>query len=108
MPNTVAKLSGLVTEADWRRWQVADLRPYAEVALDTFGPARLMFGSDWPVCTLAASYPDVLATAQDLTAGLTATEREAVFSGTATSIYGLLAASRFSRVPVSPGSDAST
>jgi L-fuconolactonase len=89
LPNTVAKLSGLVTEADWRRWQVADLRPYAEVALDAFGPARLMFGSDWPVCTLAASYPDVLAAAQDLTAGLTATEREAVFSGTATSIYGL-------------------
>jgi L-fuconolactonase len=108
LPNTVAKLSGLVTEADWRRWQVADLRPYAEVALDAFGPARLMFGSDWPVCTLAASYPDVLAAAQDLTAGLTATEREAVFSGTATSIYGLLAASQFRLVPISPGSDAST
>jgi L-fuconolactonase len=89
LPNTVAKLSGLVTEADWRRWQVADLRPYAEVALDAFGPARLMFGSDWPVCTLAAPYPDVLATAQDLTASLTATEQEAVFSGTAASIYGL-------------------
>jgi L-fucono-1,5-lactonase len=102
LPNTVAKLSGLVTEADWRRWQVADLRPYAEVALDTFGPARLMFGSDWPVCTLAASYPDVLAAAQDLTAGLTAAEREAVFSGTATSMYGLLAASQVRRVPVSP------
>jgi L-fuconolactonase len=89
LPNTVAKLSGLVTEADWRRWQVADLRPYAEVALDAFGPARLMFGSDWPVCTLAASYPDVLAAAQDLTASLTATEQEAVFSGIAASIYGL-------------------
>ena len=89
LPNTVAKLSGLVTEADWRRWQVADLRPYAEVALDAFGPARMMFGSDWPVCTLAASYPDVLAAAHDLTAGLSPTEREAVFAGTATSVYGL-------------------
>jgi L-fuconolactonase len=89
LPNTVAKLSGLVTEADWRRWQVADLRPYAEVALDAFGPARLMFGSDWPVCTLAASYPDVLAAARDLTAGLSPAEREAVFVGTATSVYGL-------------------
>jgi L-fuconolactonase len=89
LPNTVAKLSGLVTEADWHRWQVADLRPYAEVALDAFGPARLMFGSDWPVCTLAASYPDVLAAARDLTAGLTPAEREAVFAGTATAIYGL-------------------
>jgi L-fuconolactonase len=89
LPNTVAKLSGLVTEADWRRWQVADLRPYAEVALEAFGPARMMFGSDWPVCTLAATYPDVLAAARDLTAGLSPAEREAVFAGTATSVYGL-------------------
>ena len=89
LPNTSAKLSGLVTEADWRRWQVADLRPYAEIALDAFGPARTMFGSDWPVCTLAASYPDVLAAARDLTAGLSPAEREAVFAGTATSVYGL-------------------
>ena len=89
LPNTVAKLSGLVTEADWRRWQVADLRPYAEVALEAFGPARMMFGSDWPVCTLAATYPDVLAAARDLTAGLSPAEREALFAGTATSVYGL-------------------
>ena len=89
LPNTVAKLSGLVTEADWRRWQVADLRPYAELALDAFGPARMMFGSDWPVCTLAANYPDVLAAARDLTAVLSPAEREALFAGTATSVYGL-------------------
>ena len=89
LPNTVAKLSGLVTEADWRHWQVADLRPYAEVALEAFGPARMMFGSDWPVCTLAATYPDVLAAARDLTAGLSPAEREALFAGTATSVYGL-------------------
>jgi L-fuconolactonase len=89
LPNTVAKLSGLVTEADWRRWQVADLRPYAEVALDAFGPARMMFGSDWPVCTLAGNYPDVLAAARDLTAGLSPAERQALFAGTATSVYGL-------------------
>jgi L-fuconolactonase len=89
LPNTSAKLSGLVTEADWRRWQVTDLRPYAEVALHAFGPARMMFGSDWPVCTLAAGYPDVLAAARDLTAALSPLEREAVFAGTATSVYGL-------------------
>jgi L-fuconolactonase len=89
LPNTVAKLSGLVTEADWHQWKRADLRPYAQVALDAFGPSRLMFGSDWPVCTLAASYPAVLAAARDLTAGLTLAEREAVFAGTATSVYGL-------------------
>jgi L-fuconolactonase len=87
LPNTSAKLSGLVTEADWHRWQVADLRPCAEIALDAFGPARLMFGSDWPVCTLAASYGDVLAAARDLTAGLSPAERKAVFCGTVTSVY---------------------
>jgi L-fuconolactonase len=53
------------------------------------GPARLMFGSEWPVCTLATSYPDVIAAARDLTAELSPAEREAVFSGTATAIYGL-------------------
>jgi L-fuconolactonase len=88
-PNSAAKLSGLVTEADWHRWQVADRRPYIEVALDAFGPDRLMFGSDWTVCTLAASYPEVLAAARDLTADLSPAEREAMFSGTATAIYGL-------------------
>jgi L-fuconolactonase len=89
LPNTVGKLSGLVTEADWDHWQVADLRPYTDAALDAFGPARLMFGSDWPVCTLAASYADVVGAAHDLTAGLSPTERAAVFSGTATATYGL-------------------
>jgi L-fuconolactonase len=89
LPNTSAKLSGLVTEADWHRWQVADLRPYAEAALDAFGPSRLMFGSDWPVCTLAAGYPSVLEAARDLTADLSPAERDAVFCGTATTAYGL-------------------
>jgi L-fuconolactonase len=89
LPNTSAKLSGLMTEADWRRWKVADLRPYAEIALDAFGPARMMFGSDWPVSTLAASYSAVLAAARELTAELSPAERETVFFGTATSVYGL-------------------
>jgi len=89
LPNTSAKLSGLVTEADWHQWKVTDLRRYAEVALGAFGPARLMFGSDWPVSTLAASYGDVLAAARDLTEQLSPAEREAVFAGTATSVYGL-------------------
>jgi L-fuconolactonase len=89
LPNTVGKLSGLVTEADWDRWQVTDLRPYTDVALDAFGPDRLMFGSDWPVCTLAAGYGDVLETARGLTAGLSPAERAAVFYGTATAVYRL-------------------
>jgi L-fuconolactonase len=89
LPNTAAKLSGLVTEADWQQWKVADLRPYTDTALEAFGPSRLMFGSDWPVCTLAAAYGDVLGAARDLTGQLSPAEREAVFSGTAAIVYGL-------------------
>jgi L-fuconolactonase len=89
LPNTVAKLSGLVTEADWGRWQPSDLRPYVEVALEAFGPDRLMFGSDWPVCTLAASFGTVVAAARDLTAALSPAEQAAIFTGTATRVYGL-------------------
>src|SRR5580658_1058552 len=89
LPNTACKLSGLVTEADWTGWQVADLRPYAEVVLDVFGPGRVMFGSDWPVCTLAASYGEVLQAARDLTGDLSVADREAVFAGTASRVYRL-------------------
>ena len=89
LPNTVCKLSGLVTEADPASWTVDDLRPYADTVLDAFGPGRLMFGSDWPVCTLAASYGEVTAAARELTSGLSAAERAEVFDGTATRVYGL-------------------
>jgi L-fuconolactonase len=87
--NVVAKLSGLVTEADWRTWTTATLQPAADVALESFGPSRLMFGSDWPVSTLAASYEQVVATAQALTAALSDDERNEVFDETATSVYSL-------------------
>ena len=88
-PNVVCKLSGLVTEADWGTWTVPDLRPYADVALEAFGPDRLMFGSDWPVCVLAGSYGEVFQAATDLTAELSTAERAAVFGGTATRVYGI-------------------
>lgn len=58
-PNVYCKLSGLVTEADWQNWKPEDFRPYLDVVFDAFGPERLMFGSDWPVCLLAASYRQV-------------------------------------------------
>jgi len=87
--NVSCKLSGMVTEADVAGWTVADLRPYADVVLDAFGPDRVMFGSDWPVSTLAADYAQVVDTALELTAQLTESEREAVFAGTATKVYGL-------------------
>lgn len=89
LPNTFCKLSGLVTEADRETWRTQDLHPYADTALDAFGPHRLMFGSDWPVCTLAATYGQVTATAGELTDDLSATERAEVFAGTATRAYGL-------------------
>jgi L-fuconolactonase len=87
--NVVCKLSGMVTEADRDAWTVDDLRPYADVVLDAFGPDRLMFGSDWPVCTLAAPYDRVMAAAEELTGQLSETERAAVFGDTARRVYGL-------------------
>jgi L-fuconolactonase len=88
-PNVVCKVSGLVTEAGpgWRRGQIA---PYVDHLLDCFGPTRLLFGSDWPVCTLAASYAEVVAVARDaLARWLGATELRAVFAANAVSAYGL-------------------
>ncbi|MFF4568385.1 amidohydrolase family protein [Streptomyces sp. NPDC001410] len=89
LPNTVAKLSGLVTEAAPASWATVDLRPYAETALEAFGPDRLMFGSDWPVCTLAATYAQIIDTAGELTSGLSAAERTALYEGTAGRVYDL-------------------
>ncbi|MFG3186637.1 amidohydrolase family protein [Streptomyces nigra] len=86
LPNTVCKLSGMVTEADHARWTVEDLRPYADTVLDAFGPARLMYGSDWPVCTLAASYGQVLDAARALTGPA---DRSQIFERTAVRVYGL-------------------
>ncbi len=87
-PNVVCKLSGLVTEAGVT-WTTAQLTPYADHLLDCFGPQRLMFGSDWPVCTLAASYRDVVAIARVMTSRLDRAGLEAVFSGTAIAACGL-------------------
>lgn len=87
-PNVVCKLSGIVTEAS-PEWTIEELRPYADIVLDAFGPDRIMFGSDWPVCTLAASYEQVADAAEQLTAGLSAAEKEQVFGGTAQRIYGI-------------------
>ncbi|WP_329295456.1 amidohydrolase family protein [Streptomyces pseudovenezuelae] len=89
LPNTVCKLSGMVTEADLATWTIDDLRPYADTVLDAFGPDRLMFGSDWPVCTLGATYGETMSVTKELTAGLGASERADVLGGTATRTYGL-------------------
>ncbi|MEV7794473.1 amidohydrolase family protein [Streptomyces sp. NPDC087512] len=89
LPNTVAKLSGLVTEAAPGNWRTEDLRPCADIALDAFGPRRLMFGSDWPVCTLRADYTSVLGIADRLTESLGPGEKDAVFHRNALRVYGL-------------------
>jgi L-fuconolactonase len=89
LPNVSCKLSGMVTEAGRPGWTVAGLRPYAEVILDAFGPSRVMFGSDWPVCLLAASYAQVVSAAQELAAGLDQDEQADVFGGTAARVYRL-------------------
>ncbi|WP_371651597.1 MULTISPECIES: amidohydrolase [unclassified Streptomyces] len=88
LPNTVCKLSGLVTEAG-PDWKVAGLRPYADTVLEAFGPGRLMYGSDWPVCLLAASYGEVLDAARALAEDLGPDERAQVLGGTADRVYGL-------------------
>lgn len=83
------KLSGLVTEAPWERWRDAGIDRYARRVVEAFGPARVMWGSDWPVCTLAASYAEVLELARDAIAELSEPEGRAVLGGTATRVYGL-------------------
>ena len=88
-PNVFCKLSGLITEANWDSWSVGHLRRHAEHIIDTFGPERLMFGSDWPVCELAASYEVVLDVAMSLTGPLTDPERAEVFEHTARRAYHL-------------------
>lgn len=89
-PNVWCKLSGLVTEADWRRWTAADIRPYLDHALEAFGPRRLMVGSDWPVCTVAASYGEVMGLLRDALAPCSDDERARVLSGTAREFWNLV------------------
>lgn len=86
LPNVSCKLSGLVTEAG-AAWDTARLKPYVDHLIGCFGPARLIFGSDWPVCTLAAGYGDWLAAADALTAALTPAQRAAIFGGNAACLY---------------------
>jgi len=88
-PNVSCKLSGMVTEADWQSWTLEELRPLVERALAWFGPGRLMFGSDWPLCLVAASYAQVLEAAQQLVRGLPAAQRAAIFGGNACTLYKL-------------------
>lgn len=88
-PNVSAKLSGLNTAADPRRWGARELQPYVDHALKCFGSRRLMFGSDWPVCLMAGDYKRVWEVANQNLAGLAPNERFEVLGGTATRVYSL-------------------
>jgi L-fuconolactonase len=88
-PNVFCKLSGLVTEADWRSWTPDQVRPYLDAAFECFSAHRLMIGSDWPVCTLAAPYERTMAVIGDYVAGCSEAERGAVLGGTAARFWNL-------------------
>jgi L-fuconolactonase len=98
-PQVSAKLSGLVTEADWRQWTLADLRPYLDHALDCFGADRLMMGSDWPVCLCAAPYEAAIGAIQEWARALSAGERAAIEGVTAARFYGIVPAGKSRTMP---------
>jgi len=93
-PNVYCKLSGLVTETDWKDWKKGDFGPYLDVVFGAFGPKRLMFGSDWPVCLLAASYQQVLEIIEDYVQDCAADIKDKIFGGNAADFYQLEAAKR--------------
>ena len=93
-PNVFCKLSGMVTEADWQRWQPRQTTPYLDVAFECFGPERLMIGSDWPVCTVAASYARAMQVVKDYLGRHTEQVREAVLGGNAQRFWKLKAPQR--------------
>jgi L-fuconolactonase len=88
-PHVCCKLSGMVTEIGRPQWTVADLRPYVEVVLDAFGPERVLFGSDWPVCLVACGYARWMEIVQELTAHLSPAERAAILGENARRVYQL-------------------
>ena len=90
-PNVFAKVSGLVTEADWGSWKAEDVRPYLDVAFECFGPNRLMIGSDWPVCKVAGSYTRIMTLVKEYLSDRTEEEREAVLGGNAAKLWRLKA-----------------
>lgn len=89
--NVFCKLSGLVTEADWKFWEPEDFDLYLDVVFDAFGPQRLMFGSDWPVCLLAASYRQVKHIIETYVGSHAAQHKANIFGGNAIQFYGLKA-----------------
>lgn len=90
-PQVLCKVSGMVTEADWQHWTKKDFYPYLDVLFESFGPDRLMFGSDWPVCLVAAEYEQVIGLVRDYmtNVGFSASDQAKVFGENATRFYRL-------------------
>jgi L-fuconolactonase len=89
--NVFCKLSGLVTEADWKHWKPDDFKPCLDVVFDAFGVERLMFGSDWPVCLLAATYGQVKQLIENYVTCYSEADKDKIFGGNAARFYGLKA-----------------
>jgi len=89
LENVVVKVSGLFTEADWKNWKKEDFWPYLEHITKSFTPNRMMFGSDWPVCLLAATYKQSIDLVEEFTSKFSESEKNAFWAGTANKAYGL-------------------
>lgn len=89
LPNVVVKVSGMVTEAKWDDWTVETFRPYVDVVTENFGPQRMMFGSDWPVCLLGGTYQEIVGIVETITADWSVSEKEAFWATTAINAYRL-------------------
>lgn len=87
--NVYCKISGMVTEADWKNWTAEQLKPYIDVVVESFGIDRIMYGSDWPVCLVASTYNKWIETVKDYFSAYSAEDQEKVFSGNAIKFYQL-------------------
>ena len=87
--NVSCKISGLVTEADWKSWEAKDFTPYLDTVVNAFGTDRIMFGSDWPVCLVAASFREMLDIVKDYFSSFTKQEQDKFFGGNAINFYNL-------------------
>jgi len=88
-PGVYCKISGMVTEVDWRNWQNEDFRPYLDTVFEAFGSKRILYGSDWPVCTVAASYKDVFNIVNDYIEQFSPDDKNKIMGENATRLYGL-------------------
>lgn len=87
LENVCCKVSGMVTEARWKQWHAQDFRPYLDVVFEAFGPGRLMFGSDWPVCTLSAGYRETVGIVKDYICQFTVEQQEQILGGNCARFY---------------------